>query len=65
MKAFHMLLVLAAATFVSCERHDFEETKKLSEPHGGAHAEHSEGGHAVSAEHVEGAKDEHAPKSEH
>jgi hypothetical protein len=61
MKAFHLLLVLAAATFVSCERHDFEETKKLSEPHG-AHAAHPEGGHG---EHAEGAKEEHVPKAEH
>jgi len=53
MKAFHLFLVLAAATFVSCERHDFEETKKLSEHHG-AHPEHAEG-----------ATGEHAPKGEH
>ncbi|MEI7928254.1 MAG: hypothetical protein WCH40_06860 [Verrucomicrobiales bacterium] len=61
MKAFHLFLVLAAATFVSCERHDFEETKKLSEHHG-AHPEHAEG---ATGEHAEGAKDEHAPKGEH
>lgn len=58
MKVSHLFLVLAAATFVSCERHDFEETKKLSEPHG-AHAAHAEGGHS------EGAKDDHAPKAAH
>ena len=65
MKAFHLFLVLAAATFVSCERHDFEETKKLSEPHGGAHAEGTAGEHAVHAEKAEGANEEHAPKAEH
>lgn len=50
MKVIPMLLVLATAAFVSCERHDFEETKKLSEPHGGAHgAAHGEHGHGEAA----------------
>lgn len=61
MKVSHLFLVLAAATFVSCERHDFKETRVLSEPHG-AHAAHAEGGHG---EHAEEAKDEHAPKAGH
>lgn len=64
MKAFHLFMVLAAATFVSCERHDFEETKKLSEPHGG-HGAHAEGDHADHGSHAEGAKAEHAPEAEH
>lgn len=61
MKAFHLFLVLAAATFVSCERHDFEETKKLSEHHG-AHPEPAEG---AASGHAEGTTNEHAPKAEH
>lgn len=64
MKAFHVFMVLAAATFVSCERHDFEETRKLSEPHG-AHAAHGDGAHADQGGHSEAAKDEHAPKAAH
>lgn len=45
MKVFPMLLALAAVAFVSCERHDWEETKKLHEQHHGAghgHGEHAE-----------------------
>lgn len=43
MKVFPMLLALAAVAFVSCERHDWEETKKLHEQHHGAgHGDHAE-----------------------
>ncbi|HEY8990529.1 MAG TPA: hypothetical protein VIM46_01005 [Luteolibacter sp.] len=44
MKVFPTLLALAAVAFVSCERHEWEETKKLHEQHHGAgHGEHAEG----------------------
>jgi len=69
---------LAAAAFllgVSCERHDWDDTKVLHQPHGG-HAEHGEeaghgdagghkaegGGHDKDAGHEEGAAGE---KAEH
>jgi hypothetical protein len=65
MKAFHLLLVLAAATFVSCERHEFEETRVLSEPHDGAHSGYASGKHAASSEHAEGDKEQHPPHTEH
>lgn len=65
MKVFPMLLAVAAVAFVSCERHDWEETKKLHEQHHGAghgeHAEHAEAGHTEEAhgEHAEEHKAEH------
>jgi hypothetical protein len=44
MKVFPMLLMATAFAFVSCERHDWEETKKLHEQHHGAsHGEHAQG----------------------
>lgn len=67
MKVFPMLLAVAAVAFVSCERHDWEETKKLHEQHQGtAHGEHAEAGHAEEAhgEHAEEPKAEE-PKAEH
>ncbi|WP_338287475.1 hypothetical protein [Luteolibacter sp. LG18] len=50
-----MLLVLATVAFVSCERHDWEETKKLHESHGAHGAAHGgeHGGHEEAAGHGE------------
>jgi hypothetical protein len=50
MKPFFLLLVTVSLFGVSCERHEFDETKKLQESHSKAHhaepAEgHAEGGH--------------------
>jgi len=56
MKVFPMLLAVAAVAFVSCERHDWEETKKLHEQHHGT----GHGEHADHAEHKEEAHGEHA-----
>ncbi|MGC4013805.1 MAG: hypothetical protein QM755_04695 [Luteolibacter sp.] len=56
-----MLLVLATAAFVSCERHDWEETKKLHESHGAHGAAH--GGHEGAA--GEGHEEKHAEGGEH
>ncbi|MFT3991709.1 MAG: hypothetical protein QM680_09915 [Luteolibacter sp.] len=39
MKFFPLLLAVVSVTFISCERHSFEETKVLHQSHG-AHAEH-------------------------
>lgn len=60
MKVFPMLLAATAVAFVSCERHDWEDTKKLHEQHHGAgHA--AEGhGHADHAEHKGEAHGDHA-----
>lgn len=66
MKVFPMLLAVAAVAFVSCERHDWEETKKLHEQHhGAAHGEHAE--HGEPAAHAEEAHGTHAEehKAEH
>lgn len=60
MKVFPMLLAVAAVAFVSCERHDWEETKKLHEQHHGAgHGEHAHGDHPAThdEEHKEAHKD--------
>ncbi|MBB5352857.1 hypothetical protein HNR46_003105 [Haloferula luteola] len=58
MKLFCLLAAAAAFSAVSCERHDWEETKILHEAHGAhghdehaEHAEHGEEGHA--GEHAE------------
>jgi hypothetical protein len=63
MKVFPMLLAVAAVAFVSCERHDWEETKKLHEQHHGA----GHGEHADHADHKEEAHGKHAEehKAEH
>jgi hypothetical protein len=40
MKVFSLLVVMVVALFgASCERHDFEDTKKLHEKHGAAHGD--------------------------
>lgn len=39
MKLFSFLVLVVALVGVSCERHDFEETKKLHEKHGADHAD--------------------------
>jgi hypothetical protein len=41
MKLFSLLLVIVPLAGVSCERHDFEETRKLHE-HSAAHEKHAE-----------------------
>lgn len=43
MKRFTLLSVLFAFGLGACERHDFEETKRLH-GHGDSHAEHAEDG---------------------
>ena len=57
MKSTVLFAAAAAGLFlssVSCERHSWEETKKLHETHGGhGHAEHGEE-HHDSADHAEG-----------
>ncbi|MCH7225871.1 hypothetical protein [Haloferula sp. A504] len=41
MKALHLLAATLFLVSVSCERHDWEETKALHEQHG--HAAHADG----------------------
>jgi hypothetical protein len=43
MKLFSLLVLVVALVGVSCERHDFEETKKLHEKHGAAHGDEHAG----------------------
>lgn len=64
MKLTSFLAAAAAGLFlasVSCERHDWKETKVLSESHG------HHGGHAEGGEHAEGAAahGEHAEAAGH
>ena len=56
MKFFLIALPLCVLG-VSCERHDFEETKSLHEKHGAAHEEHAAAGHPET--HGEPEKAEH------
>lgn len=66
MKLLPLVFALATAAFVSCERHDWEETKKLSEPHHGhgAHASHEEGHGEHAEKHAEGGAAGHEEKKE-
>jgi hypothetical protein len=61
MKLFPLLLVSLGVLGVSCERHDFEETRKLHEHHSGHAAGGDHGNHADA--HAEGEK--HGEKSAH
>ena len=56
MKIFLTFLALVTLSLISCERHDFEETRKL-------HDEHGTTGEAHGAEHAAPAESEH--KAEH
>jgi hypothetical protein len=56
MKFFLTFLLLSTLSLISCERHDFEETRKL-------HDEHSTTGEAHGTEHA--APTEAEPKAEH
>ena len=64
MKALYLLAASLFFVSVSCERHSWEETKKLHEEHG--HAEHAEGeAHGTAAHGEESpAGEEHATDEE-
>lgn len=43
MKVFSLLVLVVALMGVSCERHDFEETRKLHDKHGAGHGDEHAG----------------------
>ena len=56
-----MTLGIAGGLFISCERHDFAETKKLQESHGAPGAAHAT---AEGADHGVAHEKDAAPKAE-
>ncbi len=51
MNYFLTLLTLSTFALISCERHDFEETRKLHDEHGSAEAHGAEHGTHAEGEH--------------
>lgn len=61
MKLFTLALVAIAFASISCERHEFSETKKLHQQHGHSDHGHAAEGHANEHD-SHGHDDEHKKK---